>query len=471
MVTPNSLRTQCSRPGIVAVGAVGAAAIVAALIVPASVSAATPPTGGTVGGFGYGEMQAATVGAPGCGENTAGEPSLHVSKDNLVGAGSEEGVGSGSEYWRAPQVGGTTAASPCALVYAGQPNGVSKVGASGGDIDTAFAPVRSAGTYRIYVASLNLGSINVATSVDNGATFTQTPVQAGVPVDDREWIAAYGSDTSLLSYHDITTDNIDVLRSDNGGAGYAQESRVIPDTDYKAQNNELGNLVIDHNHPTAGGFWAYQSFVAPSADPGPTGGAAYNEAFLGVSNDGGATWTDQPIPCSTKFGASGLDHNFPNVSVAPNGTLFYTVSNDKAIYVAESTNHGTSWTCSGAISSAGQAIFPWIVATSAGEDLVYYGATGTGANQTWYVYFAQNRKQTLTGWKTKQLMPVHQGQVCEGGISCNGGRQLFDDFAVDTDQAGWAHIAYSHDAPNLGGSGTYTGYAVQQSGAAVGRPN
>ncbi|HEY2297493.1 MAG TPA: sialidase family protein [Jatrophihabitans sp.] len=452
-------------------GAVGAAAIVAALIVPASVSAATPPTGGTVGGFGYGEMQAATVGAPGCGENTAGEPSLHVSKDNLVGAGSEEGVGSGSEYWRAPQVGGTTAASPCALVYAGQPNGVSKVGASGGDIDTAFAPVRSAGTYRIYVASLNLGSINVATSVDNGATFTQTPVQAGVPVDDREWIAAYGSDTSLLSYHDITTDNIDVLRSDNGGAGYAQESRVIPDTDYKAQNNELGNLVIDHNHPTAGGFWAYQSFVAPSADPGPTGGAAYNEAFLGVSNDGGATWTDQPIPCSTKFGASGLDHNFPNVSVAPNGTLFYTVSNDKAIYVAESTNHGTSWTCSGAISSAGQAIFPWIVATSAGEDLVYYGATGTGANQTWYVYFAQNRKQTLTGWKTKQLMPVHQGQVCEGGISCNGGRQLFDDFAVDTDQAGWAHIAYSHDAPNLGGSGTYTGYAVQQSGAAVGRPN
>jgi hypothetical protein len=481
MVTPQTPREARPRRRIVVAGAVGAAAITVALAVPTTMATATPaapkpaaapPTGGSVGGFGYGELQATTVGASGCGENTAGEPSLHVSKDDLVGAGSEEGVGSGSEFWRATQVGGTGSASPCALVYSGQPNGVSKVGASGGDIDTAFAPVRSAaGTYRIYVASLNLGSINVATSVDNGATFSQTPVQAGVPVDDREWIAAYGPDTSLLSYHDITTDNIDVLRSDNGGASYTQQSRVIPDTDYKAQNNELGNLVIDHNHPTAGGFWAYQSFVAPSSDPGPTGSAPYNEAFLGVSNDGGVTWTDQPIPCSTKFGANGLDHNFPNVSVAPNGTLFYTVSNDKAIYVAESTNHGSSWTCSGAISSAGQAIFPWIVATSAGEDLVYYGATGTGANQTWYVYFAQNREQTLTGWKTKQLMPVHQGQVCEGGISCNGGRQLFDDFAVDTDQAGWAHIAYSHDAPNLGGSGTYTGYAVQQSGTAVGYPN
>jgi hypothetical protein len=82
-----------------------------------------------------------------------------------------------------------------------------------------------------------------------------------------------------------------------------------------------------------------------------------------VSSDGGATWTDKPIPCTTKFGA--------------------------------------------------------------GEDLVYYGATGSGANQTWYVYFAQNRRHTVTGWKTTQLMPVHAGQVCEGGISCTGGGQLY----------------------------------------------
>ena len=111
------------------------------------------------------------------------------------------------------------------------------------------------------------------------------------------------------------------------------------------------------------------------------------------------------------------------------------------------------------------------MATSAGEDLVYYGAVGTGASQTWYVYFAQNPAQTVSGWSTKRLMPVHNGQVCEGGVSCTGGRQLLDDFAVDTDRSGWAHIAYSHDAPNLGGSGSYTGYAVQQAGTHVGFPN
>jgi hypothetical protein len=435
-------------------------------------TAATPATGGTVNGFAFGEMQSTTVGSSGCGTNIAGEPSLHVSRANLVGLGSEVGVGSGSEYWRAGQVGGSTSASACGLKYAGQPNAVSQVGPSGGDIDTAFAPVKStAGTYRIYVASLNLGSINVAVSNDNGVTFSQTPVQAGIPVDDREWIAAYGANTSLLSYHDIPTNNIDVLRSDDGGTTYTQTSRVIPDTDYKAQNNELGNLVIDHNQTTPGGFWAYQAFVAPSADPGPTGNATFNEAFLGVSSDGGHTWADKPIPCTKNFGAKGLGHNFPNVSVAPNGQIYYAVSNDKSIYVAKSSDHGNTWTCSGAISSATQAIFPWIVATSSGEDLVYYGAVGTGASQTWYVYFAQNPIQTVSGWSTKQLMPVHKGQVCEGGVSCTGGRQLLDDFAVDTDRSGWAHIAYSHDSPNLGGSGSYTGYAVQQAGTHVGFPN
>jgi hypothetical protein len=66
---------------------------------------------------------------------------------------------------------------------------------------------------------------------------------------------------------------------------------------------------------------------------------------------------------------------------------------------------------------------------------------------------------------------VHKGAVCEEGVTCSTGRQLFDDFGVDTDSHGWAHIAYSHDSPALGGSGTYTGYAVQTGGAPVGQPN
>jgi hypothetical protein len=425
----------------------------------------------TVGNFSYGQMQSTTVGARGCGTNAAGEPAIHVSRANNVFLGSELGVGGGSVLWRGLGAVGGSGASGCGLEFRGQPNAVSGVGASGGDIDVAIASAKNAtGNYNVYVSSLNLASVNVATSTDNGTTFSQIPVQAGLPLDDREWIAAFGANTSLLSYHDIATNNIDVLRSDTGGGPYTQASRVIPDTDYKAQNNELGNLVIDHrNLPnTTGGFYAYQSFVAPSN----SSGTHYNEAFLGVSSDGGHTWTDRAIPCSTESSSTDLNHNFPNVSVDPAGRLWYAWSDDTTIRTARSSDHGKTWTCSKPVSTgSAQAIFPWLVATSKGVDLVYYGAP-TKTNQTWYVHFVQNTAGTVTGWGTPQrLMSVHQGAVCEGGVSCTTGRQLFDDFGVDTDSLGFAHIAFSHDSPNLGGPGMYTGYAVQTGGTPVGPAN
>jgi hypothetical protein len=211
--------------------------------------------------------------------------------------------------------------------------------------------------------------------------------------------------------------------------------------------------------------------VAPSTDPGLLGAGDYNEAFVAVSNDGGFTWTDKPVPCSTS--KTGLDHNFPNVSVDPAGNLWAAWSDDSNVFTAKSTNHGSSWTCSPRVSTnTAQAIFPWLAATSNGVDLVYYGAPTTGNSQAWSVYFVQDPTSATSGWGTPQkVVPVHSGSVCEGGVSCNGGRQLFDDFGVDTDQSGWAHIAYSHDAPGLGGAGTYTGYAVQTGGTTAGYPN
>ena len=445
------------------------AAVVTLAPLAALLIAATTADAATVGNFSYGQPQSALVGAAGCGTNSAGEPAIHVSRANNVFLGSELGLGGGSTLWRGLGATGGASTSGCGLEYRGQPNAVGAgLGASGGDIDLAIASAaNSSGSYNLYVASLNLGSVNVARSSDNGTTFSQTPVQAGLPVDDREWIAAFGANTSLLTFHDIATSNIDVLRSDNGGQTYTQTSRVIPATDYKASSNELGNLVIDHRNlpDSTGDFYAYQAFVAPSSSSGSNN----NEAFLGVSADGGKTWTDNPIPCSTASASTDLNHNFPNVSVDPAGNVWYAWSDDHNIFTAESTDRGNTWSCSGAVStSTSQAIFPWLAATSGGVDLVYYGAPTT-TNQTWSVYFAQNTGGT---WGApQQLMAVHTGSVCEGGAGCASGRNLFDDFGVDTDSLGWAHIAFSQDSPSLGGSGTSTGYAVQAGGTAVGAPN
>ena len=140
--------------------------------VPAAASAET------VGNFSYGELRSGAIGATGCGTNNAGEPAIHVSRADNVFLGSENGLGGGSELWRGLGALGGSGASGCGLEYRGQPNAVSGVGASGGDIDLAIASApNAAGRYNLYVSSLNLGSVNVARSTDNGSSFSQTPVQ------------------------------------------------------------------------------------------------------------------------------------------------------------------------------------------------------------------------------------------------------------------------------------------------------
>jgi hypothetical protein len=477
-----------TRARIWRLAALGAAmALIVAFTGPAGAAAHSRSRGGRAAvvdpaSFATGEVQAQTVGSTGCGTNTAGEPAIKVSRAGNLFAGSEEGLGNASEVWRQLSTTGGAGASACALEYRGQPNAVTTgVGASGGDIDIAVASApNTTGNYNVYVASLNLASVNVATSADNGATFTQSPVQAGIPIDDREWIAAYGAQTSLLTYHDVASDEIDVLRSDNGGTLYHEISFAIAPTSPAATSNEHGNIVIDHRNTAGtatnlldtsgvGGFWAYQSYVGPTS----SSDANLDEMFVAVSNDGGYSWTDRPIGCSMEPGVD-LAHNFPNVSVAPDGTLWAAWSDDTHVFTATSADHGSTWTCSGPISTGlSRAVFPWLAATAGGVDLVYYGTTdATGPAMTWSVYFQQDGTSAPTGWGAPQaVVAVHRGDICESGISCSGGRQLFDDFGIDTDGAGNAHVVYSHDAPALGGAGSYTGYAVQTGGTVAGAPN
>ena len=72
---------------------------------------------------------------------------------------------------------------------------------------------------------------------------------------------------------------------------------------------------------------------------------------------------------------------------------------------------------------------------------------------SWYVYMAQNLSAT-SGDSFIQMAAspiVHYGGVCEGGISCTGNRDLYDDFGVAVNlqsglsYSGYASIIYSDD--------------------------
>jgi len=204
---------------------------------------------------------------------------------------------------------------------------------------------------------------------------------------------------------------------------------------------------------------------------------------VAVSNNGGFTWTDRPVPCSRAASGVGLDHAFPNVSVDPAGNVWLAWSagtdnangsNTKGVIVTGlSRNHGATWSCSKPISS-GQSIQPWLAAAAHGVDLVFYKNIGTTASQRWAVELAQNvnadTSPVVTAWHApKTLVAVHRGIVCEAGASCNTGRQLFDDFGIAVDTGGDAHIAYSRDATC--NQCTSTVYAVQTSGTTIGPSN
>src|ERR1700682_4802960 len=131
--TPKMTRGRLALSGALVLALAALAVEVAASLPKASSVAATSSS------FSFGQLSAGPAGGTGCGLNQDGEPTAHVSAAGNVFVGSERGLGGGSDSWIGlNQVGGATA-DACAIQYAGQPNAVAGVGASGGDIDSAWA--------------------------------------------------------------------------------------------------------------------------------------------------------------------------------------------------------------------------------------------------------------------------------------------------------------------------------------------
>src|SRR5207237_9012057 len=109
------------------------------------------------------------------------------------------------------------------------------------------------------------------------------------------------------------------------------------------------------------------------------------------------------------------------------------------------------------------------------------------SSAAWYVYFAQNLQATTAGslFSQQAATPViHNGGVCESGVSCTGNRDLYDDFGVAASPTtGLASIVYSDDqysntptepaapgcAPSASNTGScdHTDVATQTSGPGI----
>jgi hypothetical protein len=380
---------------------------------------------------------------------------MHITRGGLLFAASERGLDESSEMWRATNAHGGSGADACSFEYRGRPNaivsvGPAAVGFSGGDVDTAVAPVPDGGHYRLYVVSLGGQTLSVSHSDDDGITWSTVRVDEGAGVLlDRPWIAAYGPATVIVTYS-----GGNVVRSDDGGNTFV--------TGYPSWG--AGNLAVDHrttdgiivNSFGRPGFWAYQ--------------AGYG--VLRMSNDGGIRWWGRGIPCP-----AGQGFQFPSVAVDPQGRVWVAGSDNTDVWVAVTSDHGATWDCDKVTASLERSLLPWIVATGNGVDLAFYATSSADdATADWDLYLAQNLTNQPGGWTAPQsVVYVHHGPVCLGGFGCTANRQLYDDFALDVDPQGWAHIVYSHDVDDprsaVGKQPSATGYAVQTSGARVGQVN
>jgi len=388
------------------------------------------------------------------------EPQIRYDNAGNLYASAEHGLGGGTSAFKSTDGGlhYTTLPSPNSLSSANNTG----FAPAGGDTDLATAPIaNAAGQYNVYVASLNLANVVVSTSADGGNTWSVDPTSATISGDDREWIAADGAAKVCISYHDVATFNMDVNCSYDAGVTFTQLGDAFDASHlYLLENNSSGNLAID---PSNHIVYAVFSGIANATEQAcaTAGTCGYHVVYDAVSVDGGKTFTDHVIYGNPNMAVS-YGHQFINLSIDRGGNLYALYSDNHNLFYSYSTNHGTSWSPPSQINKApasATAIMPWSVAGNAGElDVVWYGTSyydgvnppdSYPASAAWYVFFAQNLK-ALSGSNFGQVTAtpvVHYGGVCEGGISCTGNRDLFDDFGISASPktAGLASIIYTDD--------------------------
>src|SRR5438270_1126842 len=408
--------------------------------------------------------------------NGAAEPAIRADNTGTFYVSSELGLSAGTLAWKSTDGGlhYTALESPNQLSQA-----AGGVGPGGGDTDLSTAPQANAsGIHNVYVASLSLANVTVSTSQDGGKTWSKNVTSATIPIDDREWTAADQATKVCISYHDIVTFNIDVNCSFDAGASFTQLGSAIDAAHaFLIDDNEIGNLTIDPNTHVI-----YQVFSGIANAAEAVLPARFHAVWIAVSRDGGVTFTDNPVYVNPDNSVS-YGHQFVNVSVDRAGTVYAVYTDDHNLFYSFSQDGGDTWTGPIQVNQApsATAVMPWSVACDPGQlNVVWYGTAffdGATApdnyppSATWQVFFAQNLNAATVGSTFTQAAAtpvIHFGGVCEGGVSCTGNRDLFDDFGIAVSPTtGLASITYSDDQPGNNGRDDHTAIATQTAGPTI----
>ena len=226
-----------------------------------------------------------------------------------------DGVPGGVDLWKSTDKGAS-------FVFLGHPDGAQDkcgapplptcVGGVGGGDDSIDV---SSGGY-LYVSSLSLASVTVSTSMDDGTggvepgqAWTVNPATTGIPVEDRQWLVAYGPQTLYMTFRQAPgTGRLLFVKSVDAGKTWSAPQLLT------TADSTQGNLVIDQYNGNL-----YTTFI-------PT--AAKNRIDLLKSVDGGTTWTTSTA--YTGPAGSNPGHKFTIMAVDRGGNVHIAFSRSDA---------------------------------------------------------------------------------------------------------------------------------------------
>ncbi len=384
------------------------------------------------------------------------EPEIKVDIFGNVYVTAIHGYPGGLDLWKSTDHGAN-------FVYLGIPDGTEDkcvtgvtpcIGGAGGGDDSIDV---SNGGY-LYISSLLPSSVTMSTSMDGGTGGTLptqawevNPASSGIPVNDRQWIAARGPQTVYMTFDQAPVNTtIWFTKSTDAGKTWAAPSMLIPLQTLSRENN----VAVDQYNGNI-----YTTYT-PSGSP--------NQLNLIRSADGGATFTT--LTAYTGPTATCLENAFPIVAVDRGGNVHVvftqstgcTSRTNAHVYLISSANAGTTWTAPVQIDGGlnnNSTVMPYIVAGSSGVvDVTWYGSSMSSPDNTpsatdkstwWNVNFAQVTNAlsaTPTIAQTIVVGAVHNLPICSRGGNCTGNtRDLAEYYTMTLDPDGNANIAYTDE--------------------------
>ncbi len=443
--------------------------------------------------------------APGLGltRNEDGEPGMGVSPDGQFWIGSDiapyaaddprvaGGLLSGGDVWTSTDGGRT-------YRYVTDPftPNINGTTLAGEDTDLTVAPVKnSSGHYTVYITSLWVGASSLAWSTDGGKKWNST-ILGGVPAQDRPWLAASGACDVYLAYHQLPTFTPVINKYDvcsvplptkiSTVLNYSSSTEFSEST-FPGLTNAFGKHVVDNSPTSPHRGNIYVPMVACSASnpidiamnaESQTGCATTVDQVVGVSTDGGQSFTDYRVVLDIKNNQPIV---WPNtVATDAAGTVYFTYSDNKDAYLSISRDGGKTWSKPRMLNVAPSrtASYPTVAAGAAGHVVVaWYGTAKDGdtndpkvmgdaskpKSTPWYVYAAESTDGGTTFTQSRATDVIHRGELCTHGSNCSGdgSRNLLDDFgAMISPTTGLTSITYTADQPDGTAGHAFTGYTT-----------